>query len=290
MPDNENNAAAAFKAQQERNWHELSAGWDKWYELFERGAEPVTRTLLEGAGLSAGSSVLDIGSGTGQPALALAARVPEGRVLGVDQAEGMLAVARRRAAELKLDNVEFLRQDAEELDVPAGAYDAVVSRWGLMFLPDVDRVLHTAFGGLKPGGTCTASVWGTAPQVPMLSLAFGIVAARLALPAPPPGAPGPFSMADPEALSARFTKAGFQDVTVEEHRIVFTPDSVEEFVEFSWDLLPGWLRGKLAETFGDERDERTVQAVATAAREFETELSGLAVPCVAHCVRAVKPS
>ncbi|MFB7508018.1 class I SAM-dependent methyltransferase [Streptomyces broussonetiae] len=290
MPDNESNPAAAFKAQQERNWHELSAGWDKWYELFERGAEPVTRSLLEGAGLTAGSSVLDIGSGTGQPALAIAAQVPEGRVVGVDQAEGMLAVARRRAAELRLDNVEFLRQDAEELDVEAGAYDAVVSRWGLMFLPDADRVLHTALRALKPGGSCTVSVWGTAPQVPMLSLAFGVAAARLGLPAPPPGLPGPFSMADSEALCARFTKAGFTDVTAEEHRIVFRPQTVEEFVEFSWDLLPGWLRAKLAETFGDERDERTVQAVATAAREFESDGGGLAVPCVAHCVRAVKPS
>jgi ubiquinone/menaquinone biosynthesis C-methylase UbiE len=289
LPDNESNTAAAFKAQQERNWHELSAGWDKWYELFEHGAEPVTRTLLDGAGLRPDSSVLDIGSGTGQPALAAAALVPEGRVVGVDQAEGMLAGARRRATEAGLTNVEFVRQDAEVLEFDDGVFDAVVSRWSLMFLPDADRVLHTAFRALSPGGTFTAAVWGTPPQVPMLSLAFGIAAARLGLPGPPPGAPGPFSMADPEALCARFTKAGFQDVTHEERRIVFTPRDVGEFVEFSWDLLPGWVRAKLAETFGDERDQRTVQAVATAAEDFGTDGGGLAVPCVAHCVRAVKP-
>ncbi|QYX79572.1 class I SAM-dependent methyltransferase [Streptomyces akebiae] len=288
MTDNEN-AASAFKAQQERNWHELSAGWDKWYELFERGAEPVTRLLLDGAGLGPKSSVLDIGSGTGQPALAAAARVPGGRVVGVDQAEGMLAVARRRAVEQELTHIDFRRQDAEELDVGEGDFDAVLSRWSLMFLPDADRVLHTAFRALSPGGTFTAAVWGTPPQVPMLSLAFGVAAARLGLPAPPPGAPGPFSMADAEALAARFTKAGFQDVSHQECRIVFTPRDVEEFVEFSWDLLPGWLRARLAETFGDERDQRTVQAVATAAKDFETDGGGLAVPCVAHCVRAVKP-
>ncbi|MFF3499878.1 class I SAM-dependent methyltransferase [Streptomyces sp. NPDC003247] len=289
MTDNQN-AASAFKAQQERNWHELSSGWDRWYELFERGADPVTRILLEGSHLRNAGSVLDIGSGTGQPALAAAARVPEGRVVGVDQAEGMLAVARRRAVEQELTNVRFLRQDAEELDLEEGEFDAVVSRWSLMFLPDADRVLHTAFRALRPGGTFTAAVWGTPPQVPMLSLAFGIAAARLGLPAPPPGAPGPFSMADAEALCERFTKAGFQDVDHQECRIVFTPRDVAEFVDFSWDLLPGWLRAKLAETFGDERDQRTVQAVATAARDFETDGGGLAVPCVAHCVRAVKPA
>lgn len=289
MPDNRNNAASAFKAQQERTWHELSAGWDKWYELFERGAQPVTRTLLTGADLRPGSTVLDIGSGTGQPALAAAARVPEGRVVGVDQAQGMLDVARRRATLLDLANVEFRRQDVEELDLGEAAFDAVLSRWSLMFLPDADRVLHTAHRALRPGGTFTAAVWGAPPQVPMLSMAFGIVAARLDLPAPPPGAPGPFSMADPEALCARFTKAGFQDVEHRECRIVFRPRSVEEFVEFSWDLLPGWLRAKLAETFGDERDERTLQAVATAARDFETDDGDLAVPCLAHCIRAVKP-
>ncbi|MFV0132302.1 class I SAM-dependent methyltransferase [Streptomyces sp. HMX87] len=289
MPDNGTNAASDFKAQQERTWHQLSAGWDKWYELFEHGAQPVTHALLDGAGLRPDSAVLDIGSGTGQPALAAAARVPEGRVVGVDQAEGMLAVARRRAEELKLTQVEFLRRDAEELDVEEGTFDAVVSRWSLMFLPDADRVLHTAFRALKPGGALTAAVWGTPPQVPMLSLAFGVAAARLGLPAPPPGTPGPFSMADAEALCARLVKAGFQDVGHQECRVVFTPSSAEEFVDFSWDLLPGWLKAKLAETFGAERDERTVQAVATAAGDFETEGGGLAVPCVAHCIRAVKP-
>ena len=290
MPDNETTTASSYKAQQERNWHELSGGWDKWYELFERGAEPVTRALLDGAGLRPGSSVLDIGSGTGQPALAAASLVGEGRVLGVDQAEGMLAVARRRATAQGLANVEFLREDAEELDVEHGTFDAVVSRWGLMFLPDADRVLRTAYDALRPGGVFTAAVWGTAAQVPMLSLAFGIVAARLELPAPPPGTPGPFAMADGEALAARFAKAGFQEVGHQECRVVFTPGSVEEFVEFSWDLLPGWLKARLAERFGDARDPRTVQAVAQAARDFEADTGGLAVPCVAHTVRAVKPS
>ncbi len=279
----------AFKAQQKQNWNNLSSGWDRWYDLFETGAEPVTRTLLERAGVDEGHRVLDIGSGTGQPALHVAEVVgPKGSVVGVDQAGDMLEIARRRAAELDLGNTEFLEQDAEAFDFADSSFDAVVSRFTLMFLPELDAVLRTAHRLLRPGGALTASVWGTPPQVPILSQAFGIVAARLELPPPPPGMPGPFSLADAEALTARLRAAGFSEVTREECRLVFTPASAEEFATFSWELLPGWLRGQLKDKTGQDRDPATWDAIVGAAREFETDGGGLQVPATGHCVTAVK--
>jgi ubiquinone/menaquinone biosynthesis C-methylase UbiE len=282
---------AAFKLGQRNNWNNLSSGWDKWYDLFESGAAPANRTLLEDAGVSAGHSVLDIGCGTGQPALAAAELAgPRGRVIGIDLAEEMLAVARRRAAELSLKNVEFVECDAESIDFGASSFDAVISRFGLMFLPDVDTTLRRSFDLLRPGGALTAAVWGAPPQVPFMSLAFGVAATRLELDSPAAGLPGPFSMANPGGLQEGLRRAGFADVTHKELRLVFTPDSAAEFAEFSWDLLPGRLRGELAARFGDERDPDTWNAVIAKASEFETGQGNLAMPCTCHCVRAVKPA
>lgn len=282
--------AAAFKDQQRTNWNDLSGGWDRWYELFETGAAPLTDRLLADA--TPGHHVLDLGSGTGQPALDAAHRVgPDGAVTGVDQAGDMLAVARRRAGQLKLDNVAFTEADAERLDFPAASFDIVTSRFTLMLLPDPRAVLTSCLRLLRPGGTLSASVWGPAPQVPVLSLAFGIVAARLELPPPPAGLPGPFAMADPSGLTELLGELGFTDVTVEEVPLAFRPASAAEFTAFSWDLLPQWLRAKLADRFGDERDTRTWDAVQSAAGEFAVEEAngGLRVPGVSHLVRAVKP-
>ncbi|MGK4580019.1 class I SAM-dependent methyltransferase [Kitasatospora sp. HPMI-4] len=281
--------ADAFKAGQRNNWNDLSSGWDKWYDLFETGAAPATGALLQAAGIVSGSSVLDIGSGTGQPALAAAALVgPSGRVVGVDQAGQMLTIARRRAEELGLSNIEFLEQDAEQLDVPEDSFDAAISRWSLMFLPDVDRTLRSVHRALRPGGVLSATVWGPAPQVPLLSMAFGIAAARLGLAAPPPGTPGPFSMSDPERVAEQLAAAGFCEVRVDRCPLVFTVSSAEEFADFSWDLLPSWLKKSLVTQYGDEHDPRTKATVIAAAREFESDLGGLRVPCLSHRVRAVR--
>ncbi|WP_411105568.1 class I SAM-dependent methyltransferase [Streptomyces sp. cmx-4-9] len=279
----------AFKAQQKDNWNNLSSGWDRWYDLFESGAAPVTHRMLEQARLVEGARVLDLGSGTGQPALDAALLVgAKGSVVGTDQAGEMLGAARRRAVELGLGNTEFLEVDAERLDFEDASFDAVTSRFSLMFLPDADAVLARAHRLLRPGGVLTAAVWSTAPRVPLLSLAFGIVGARLGLGAPPAGVPGPFSLSDPAALTGRLRAAGFAEVAHEECPLIFAPKSAEEFAEFSWDLLPGWLRAQVAQRFGDARDPRTWNAFLSAAREFEAEDGTLRVPGLSHCFTAVK--
>src|SRR5690349_7569314 len=96
---------------------------------------PVTEHMLQTARVDADDRVLDIACGTGEPALTAAEQVgPAGHVLGTDFVEGMLAVARAQAMRRELANVDFRRVDGEELEVRAGAYDAVLIRWGLMFM------------------------------------------------------------------------------------------------------------------------------------------------------------
>jgi ubiquinone/menaquinone biosynthesis C-methylase UbiE len=281
---------SAFKNAQRENWNNLSSSWDKWYDLFETGAARATGSLLAAAGLSAGQHVLDLGSGTGQPALAAAALVgPSGRVTSFDQAARMLAIARRRAEDLGLANIEFVEGDLEGLHLPEQSFDAMISRWSLMFLPDPDAALRAAHDALRPGGPLAATVWGPAPKVPLLSAAFGIAADQIGLEPPPPGTPSPFSMADPQQLAAQVAAAGFAKVEVDECPLVFAVASAEEFADFSWELLPGWLRQRLAAQNGDTDGARLRRSVIEVARAYETDLGTVNVPCLSYLVRAVRP-
>jgi ubiquinone/menaquinone biosynthesis C-methylase UbiE len=132
-----------YKETQRRDWSSAAAGWREWWPKIEEGLGPVAEHLVALAKVEPGDRVLDIATGIGEPAGTAARRVgPEGSVVATDIAPGMLEIARERAAELSLDNIEFRETDAEELDLPDERFDAVLSRFGLMFLPDLGGALE----------------------------------------------------------------------------------------------------------------------------------------------------
>ncbi len=100
-----------------------------------------------------GQRVLDVGSGPGEDALEAARRVgPEGRVIGVDMTEEMLARARRAAQDAGLPNVEFRAGDAEALPVEDASVDWVISNCVVNLVPDKEAAFREIFRVLKPGG------------------------------------------------------------------------------------------------------------------------------------------
>ena len=123
----------------------------------------------------------------------------------------MLAVGRERAAAAGLANLEFVEADAEELAFPEASFDAVLSRQGLQFLPDVAGTLARLRSFLVPGGRLAAAVWGPPAQV-AFAAPVPVIRAELALPPPPAGMPGPFALADPAGLAALVEAAGFAEV------------------------------------------------------------------------------
>ncbi|HXW85254.1 MAG TPA: methyltransferase domain-containing protein, partial [Candidatus Binataceae bacterium] len=127
-----------LKREQRQAWDDNAAGWKKWWPVFERAAQVVSDRLVALAQLKPGERVLDLATGSGEPAVTVARCVgPTGRVVAVDQSPGMLAVARERVAALGLGNLEFVESDAESLALPPATFDAIVCRWGFMFLPDL---------------------------------------------------------------------------------------------------------------------------------------------------------
>jgi enediyne biosynthesis protein CalE5 len=151
-----------FKENIRKEWRSAAAGWRKWLHVVEaaEGGQRHSAKLVALAELQPGGSVLDVGGGYGEPSLT-AARVvgPHGRVVCTDISPEMLSVARERAADAGLENVEFIARDAEQLEFDDESFDAVLSRATLMFLPDVAGTLRRIHGYLKAGGNLAASVW-----------------------------------------------------------------------------------------------------------------------------------
>ena len=123
----------------------LPAGWQTWWETIERGAQKVSDKIVELAEIKPGDKVLDIATGIGEPAVTAARRVkPNGKVLAIDISPQMLLIAKTRAKLLGLDGVmEFRENDGESIDFPdsTAKFDAILSRWGLMFFPNLSATL-----------------------------------------------------------------------------------------------------------------------------------------------------
>ncbi len=223
-----------FKAQQRQIWDNAAKGWQAWWETFEQGAQKVSDKIVELADLKSNDKVLDIATGIGEPSVTAAKRVkPNGKVWATDISPQMIAIAKSRAKSLGLDNIiEFRESDAEKLDFPAGSFNAVLSRWGLMFLPNLPAALTRIREMLVPGGRLAAAVWSAPSKVPMLDLAFATVRKELNAPPPPPGTPGPFALADTDALRRSFNQAGFSDIQKETINVTFGFDSAQSYTKF----------------------------------------------------------
>jgi ubiquinone/menaquinone biosynthesis C-methylase UbiE len=159
-------------------WDNAAVGWQDWWETIERGAQKVSDKLVELAEIKPGDKVLDIATGIGEPAITAAKKVlPDGKVIATDISPKMLAIAKTRAKSLGLDSViKFRESDEEKLDLPesstARKFDAILSRWGLMFFPKLPATLVRIRHTLVTNGRLSAAVWSTSSKVPWLNLAF----------------------------------------------------------------------------------------------------------------------
>ena len=268
---------AQYKAGQRHQWDSAAAGWDKWWDSFERGAQHLSDRLVELAQIQPGQRVLDVATGIGEPALTAARRVgPTGRVVATDQAPQMLEFGRGRADSLGLRNVDFREMDAEALDLPGASFDAVLCRWGLMFLPNLESALAGMRRLLAPGGRLAAAVWAEPSKVPIISVSMQAARQMLQTPSPPAGTPGPFGLADADALEQTFAKAGLADVASERLTVTWAFASAEEFVELQQDVGAP-LRALIAD-LPRERQEEVWQAIAEAARQYATADGGIRMP------------
>lgn len=212
--------AAEFRKHVLDNWTSdpTIAAWRRWHGKIAIQQREITAALIDAAGIAQGRRVLDLATGTGEPALTIARAVGgTGRVVGTDVSDGMLDVARENAHDAGLENITFVACDAERLPFESASFDSVTSRMGVMFFIDVERVLGEVRRVLRPGGRAAFAAWGPWSETTMFSACLEPFARRASPPDPPPGAPHPQRFAAAGTLSAALRAAGFHDVAERTH-------------------------------------------------------------------------
>lgn len=192
-----------------RTWAEMQA-------VLDRMLAPFVERLVAEAFPGDGGCVLDIGCGAGATTLAMARRVgPQGRCLGVDISAPLVAAARERAAAEDLAAATFLEADAQTHDFDPGAFDAVMSRFGVMFFDDPEAAFANIRRAARPGAPLAFVAWRSPAENPFMTTAARATAHLLPpLPQPPPNAPGQFAFADGERVRRILAAAGWRDVEV----------------------------------------------------------------------------
>jgi ubiquinone/menaquinone biosynthesis C-methylase UbiE len=279
-----------FKMAQREGWDSVAEGWKDWWESIEKGAQKVSQRLIELAEIKPGQRVLDVATGIGEPSITAAKVVGTGgHVLATDISRQMLAIAKERAIALRLqDIIEFKESDAENLDLANSSFDAALSRWGLMLIPNLDVVIGKIYSSLVSGGRFAAAVWADATKVPVISLATRTIASQIQMSAPPPGVPNPFSLADTNKLENSLARAGFRDIHIDNVIVTYEFDSGKDYCRYCQSASPSARIALSKET--EERYEDIWRKVAEeAARNYGTANGLIKMDNVSICIVGTRP-
>lgn len=249
-------------------WRETAAYWAKHRHTIRTMFAPLTRALIEQAGIVQGQTVLDVAGGAGEPSLTIAETVgPQGSVMCTDPVAEMVEVAEAEALSRGLKNVQFRQCTSDPLPFSNDSFDATVSRLGVMFFPDPLTGLREMLRVTKPGGRLALIVWAKSELNPFTYLITETVSRHVEIPPVDPNAPGAFRFAEPGRLARILTDAGAIDV--EERVIKFdiaAPISPEEF----WTMrseISEILRGKLMNLSNEQKGQIAAE-VQQEVREF----------------------
>ena len=188
-----------------KTWDESAANWLNWMDLLR----PVGEHLVQRLHLRPGMKVLDIGTGTGEPALTLAKKVaPSGHVTGVDLSEKMIEIAQQIALRVRVSNATFSVMDAERLTFADDSFNLVVSRFGFQIFTNPDVAAKEAYREVKAGGEIGVTVWSTGDKVPALHVLVGAML-EFAEPDETGYLPTPYELGGPGEMVKFLRKVGF---------------------------------------------------------------------------------
>ncbi len=219
----------------QRHWSAVAPAWETYRNRLFEHVRSVSEWLVDQVDPQPGQTVLELTAGPGETGFLAAPRLgPSGKLISSDFVPAMVEAAQRGAAQRGLDNVECRVIDAQQVDLPDGSVDGVLSRFGLMLVPEQERALGEIRRVLRPGGRCAYATWGLPDTNPWLLL---MVIALVQNGHAPPGDPfapgGVFSLATPERNKELVAAAGFASVTVEELEGVMRFESPDDYWTFN---------------------------------------------------------
>ncbi|MEQ1680399.1 MAG: methyltransferase domain-containing protein [Nitrospira sp.] len=272
---------------QRQDWNRVAGGWEKWDRFFDEQMAFLNHRLVADARLRSGMRVLDLGSGTGYPALLAAQTVgPSGNVTGIDLAEQMLEAARRKAASLKLSNITFKTGDVTTLPFEAASFDAITTRFCLMFLPEIPKAVAEIARILKPDTWVAAAVWSAPEKNPYLKIPIDSIKQFVDLPPPDPTAPGIFRLANPGELASMLEQAGLANISEQEFlgdvRFAAADDYFSSLMDIAAPIQNLWAQLSAAQQI--EAKQRIIQTSGQYRKG-----TAIALPIAVRIVAARKP-
>ncbi|MGH2794214.1 MAG: class I SAM-dependent methyltransferase [Actinomycetota bacterium] len=231
-----------------RIWDALAPGYDRHRAMLNELEGPVTERLYEAMDPHEGDTLLELTAGAGEVGLRLAERRPDVHVIISDFAPSMVAVSARAVAERGAGNVETRQIDAQDIGFENSSVDGVISRYGIMLIPDHGKALGEIRRVLKPGRTLAYAVWGPLAANAWMMM-MGATLMQRGHFTPPEGG-GFFPLTTAEENQEAAIKAGFDHVEVD---VLDHPHAYPSF-EAYWELATE-LSGPLVEIVKSLSDE-----------------------------------
>jgi SAM-dependent methyltransferase len=275
--------------EQAQHWNSDEADhWVTHQAAYDRMLAPFIDMLLAGAALGPGDRVLDIGCGCGATTRVAAQAVAPGQALGVDLSDRMLARARADARVAGIMNARFEQADAQVHPFGDAAFDAVISRFGVMFFADPVAAFTNLRRTTRPGGRLVFVCWQDVAFNEWLLVPGAALAQHVPLPdLGPPGAAGMMAFADPDRVRAVLSDAGWRDIDVgprQTSMLVGGGGSLDDAVEF---LRTGSMGRTVLAGADDDTAARAVRAVRDALAEHLAD-DGVRLDAAVWCVSAAE--
>jgi ubiquinone/menaquinone biosynthesis C-methylase UbiE len=273
------------RASTRETWETVAAGWGREADTVRAWGMPVSVAMVDSLGLQPGQRVLELAAGPGDTGFMAAELVrPGGTLISSDGAEPMIEVARARAAQLGIDNVEFRQLELEWIDLETASVDAVLVRWGIMLTVDPPAAAHEIRRVLRPGGHAALAVWAALERNPWAMIP-GRALVELGYAEPPdPSLPGPFSLAEDGRLAEVLEDAGFTDVEVISVALERRSAGAQEMIAESANCSPGF-----GATYGELSPEQQAEVAAhmtAAAAPYTAPDGSVTLPGVSLVARA----
>lgn len=267
-------------------WERVAGGWGRQADRSQVAAMPVSEWMLAHAAPVPGERVLELAAGPGDTGFMAARMVaPDGVLISSDATAAMLEVARARAAEHGITNVEFRQLQLEWIDLPAASVDAVLCRWGVMLVIDPGAALRECRRVLKPGGRLAMAVWDLPQENPWATLIQRVLVELGHAEPAPQGGPGMFALSHPGLLEEMLAQAGFVEVECEPvaitRRYGSVGDWIGETLDHSGQFAAVW-RELDSEGRQSVRDWLTEAVSDYVSPEGEIELPGSSLAALAH--------
>jgi ubiquinone/menaquinone biosynthesis C-methylase UbiE len=237
------------------DWNKIAEKFDIWLPQLA----PVGEALLESLNAQPGDHIIDLGSGTGEPALTLARRMNGHiQITGIDAAEGMVKVAKSKVANEHLTGIDFTAMPAEKMDFEDNFFDRALCRFSVMLFTDPLQGLKELRRVLKPGGHFSLAVWSTPETMRTLYWSYEVFKHRLDEDYHPPLAKVT-SLGAPGIMEQLLQEAGFKQFKVEQKIFHYQFESfnaywnaveASDILKMQYDALPEDQRNSIRDEVG----------------------------------------